>query len=147
MGKIEDFESWNKNKEDLYPGKDKKSVRKVWEKTGLLYGLSEEIVDDMACCMEDVAGRLIIESTYSINEHQGKIDTLMFPIVRRILSKAPYLMKSVQLVYIRVMLKLKEYLPKLDEFTEEWEENVVSSIDPEAELCMMIAEEILKELK
>lgn len=117
-------------------------VYERWLTIGLLDGLSEDVAKDMAMAFE-ISAQMRIASVEHANQSdiEGIIDSLIFPIMRRVLTELPSLAQSketIVMVYndaIKLIYNNKKFLK--EDFSH-------IGIDSEAELCVIVSDELIR---
>lgn len=112
-----------------------------WSESGLLDNLSEdidEIKSDLAMSLELICDLLVKEATYSMDI--DKYSTLIIPIATKVFRACPELMNydQVRNLYVHILLEVKNSYHTIEDL------NAAPGIDPESELCLLIAEKFIK---
>ena len=136
-------------------GKPKENVIKYWEASGFLYGINDETIKEKtALVLEDAANILIKVGNH--NPYSGRFDTIIFPIIRRVMGSIDkgeygYLIKDnyeemkpglIDLVTADFIIKksYKLYESSLEFFGKIYNDEKV--IDVEAEVAAFISETV-----
>lgn len=139
MEKLEEFSEWDENKKWwALKGADKPAVIEKWNSLGFLAGIDEDIRDDMALSLETMVMFVLNRASINPTRADKLIETMIFPIIVRVFRKLPELMchDYVSLIYNIAVNRIPEVYKEVGEVEGE-------GVDWEAEICRIIADEII----
>jgi len=139
MEKVEDFENWEENKKWwALKNSDKNKIKEKWRGLGLLESFDEDQEDDLSLSLETLTMLVLSRASVDQSKIEGLIETLIFPITVRVFRKLPHLMchDYVMLIYNIACKRIPEVYKEVGEISGE-------GIDWEAEICAIVADEII----
>ena len=133
----------------------KEQIIKNWEASGLLEGIDDKIIREKTALVLDDGAKILL-NVVDYSPYSGRFDTVIFPIIRRLISSVDkgeysYIIKGdyeeikfglIDLITADFIIKKasKLYEPSLEFFGKIYEGEKL--VDTEAEACAFVAERV-----